>query len=229
MGVSGPGPEGNTLKVSIVVLVHDALRYVRQCLRTLQRTHGVDHEILVVDNASRWPTTGYLSWAALAGRVGRLVLSRENLYYAKGNNLGAALSAEDSTHLVLLNSDVRIDSAEWLTTLLRCHNRGATAFGYVPEPVPRADGYCFLIDRDLYLNYRLDERFPWWWSLTKLQSQLLRDGWCVQAIADHRRYLHHYGGKSRVSRDLLAQSQRMDPEQVVKWFGERRVKCLDTL
>lgn len=218
-----------TPKVSIVVLVHNALWYVGKCLRTLRQTQGVDHEIIVVDNASGRATKAYLAWAATAGQVDRLLLLNENLYYAKGNNLGGLLAAGDSTHLLLLNSDVRINSPTWLSTLLDCHVRGATAFGYVPHPPCRADGYCFLIDKDLYLKYRLDESFPWWWGLTKLQAQLLQDGWSVQAIEEHEGYLHHYGGKSKVPQALLSESVQMDRQRVAAWFGDRLVRHIQRI
>jgi hypothetical protein len=214
-------------KVSIVVLVHNALWYVRECLQTLQRTQGVDREIIVVDNASGWVTRAYLTLAAAAGRVDRLLLLNENRLYAGGNNTGALLAADDSTHLLLLNSDVRINSPAWLSVLLRCHTKGASAFGYVPDPPSRADGYCFLIDKGLFLKYRLDEDFPWWWSLTKLQAQLLRDGWCVQVIEEHESYLHHYGGKSKVAEHVLSESRKTDRRQIVEWFGDHRVKRIE--
>lgn len=217
------------IKVSIVVLVHNAAWYVRTCLGTLQRTQAVNREIIVVDNASGPVAKAYLTMAAGAGRIDKLLFLRKNLLYAGGNNVGALLAADDSTHLLLLNSDVRINSPAWLTTLLRCHTQGASAFGYVADPPCRADGYCFLIDKDLYLQYRLDENFPWWWGLTKLQAQLLRDGWSVQAIREHESYLHHYGGKSKVARDVLSQSRATDRRQIMEWFGDHQVKCIEQI
>ncbi len=217
-----------TAKVSIIIPVHNALRYARETIITLtEKTRTVAYEVIVVDNGSRLPTKVYLAFAAARGKIACLVTPRENLYFAKGNNLGASVASADSTHVLLLNSDVRINSGDWLAVLLGHHRGGATAFGYCPDPPERADGYCFLIDKGLYLKYRLDESFPWWWGMTKLQAQLLRDGYPVLAIKDHEKYLHHYGGKSKVSMSVLRGSRQYDRDEVIAWFAGRRIAVLD--
>lgn len=216
--------------VSIVVLVHNAPGYALETLTTVRAaTRGVDYEVLVVDNASEPPTRAILTEASARGLIDRLVTSRENLLFAKGNNLGASLASERSTHLLLLNSDVRINSPDWLGALIARHQEGATAFGVVETAPVRADGYCLLIDKHLYARYRLDERFPWWWSVTKLQANLLEDGYSVLAIRNHEEYLHHYGGKSNVSPSVLIESQRFDVSEAVRWFGVHRVRIHETV
>lgn len=217
-----------TPRVSIVIPVHNALRYIRETLTTLtEKTRSVAYEVIVVDNGSRLPTKVYLAFAVAHGRIDCLVTPKNNLYFAKGNNLGASLASADSTHVLLLNSDVRINSGDWLAALLAHHRTGATAFGYCPEVPQRADGFCFLVDKDLYLKYRLDESFPWWWGITKLQAELLRDGYSVVAIKNHENYLHHYGGKSNVSEERLRESRQYNRDEVIRWFGDRRIAVLD--
>lgn len=214
-------------KVSIVIPVHNALRYFFKCLRTLKCTRDVEHEIVVVDNASRALTRMYQSIALGRGYIDRLLCSKENLFFSKGNNLGVLLADKESTHILLLNSDVQVNSPDWLSVLLDNHTRGATAFGYVDSPPKRADGYCFLIDIDLYCRYQLDTDFPWWWSITKLQAQLLNDGYTVTAIKEHEKYLHHLGGKSKVPDKVLAESKEYDIDEIKEWFGNNRVTVIE--
>jgi glycosyltransferase involved in cell wall biosynthesis len=217
----------DNLKVSIIIPVYNALYYTKKCLTTLKKTRGISYEIIVVDNNSRFITRLYLTYALSVGRINYIHKSKDNLYFAKGNNLGVSLTSSDSTHVLLMNSDVRIDSPDWLYVLLSRHKRGATGFGYLDSKPERADGYCLLIDKDLYKRYRLDESLPWWWSVTKLQAQLLKDGFDVQAIKKHERYLHHYGGKSKVDPLLLNQSAGYSREEVIGWFGDKKITVIE--
>lgn len=217
----------DNLKVSIIIPVYNALYYTRKCLTSLKKTGRVSYEIIVVDNNSRFITRFYLIYAFSTGRIDYIHKSKVNLYFAKGNNLGVTMSSSDSTHVLLMNSDVRIDSPDWLYVLLSKHKRGATGFGYLDSKPERADGYCLLIDKDLYKRYWLDESLPWWWSVTKFQAQLLRDGFDVQAIKKHERYLHHYGGKSKVDPLLHAQSVGYSREEVSSWFGGNKVTVIE--
>jgi glycosyltransferase involved in cell wall biosynthesis len=215
-------------KVSIIITVHNAPQYTRETLATIAaKTHGIEHELIIVDNGSDNDTKDVLAHAYAQGIVDFLITSKRNLLFAKGNNLGANVSSSQSTHLLLMNSDIRIVSADWLSVLLGKHREGASAFGCVDSPPQRADGYCFLINRHLFMKYRLDERFPWWWSITKLQAELLRDGFSVLAIRNHEEYLHHYGGRSKVSPQVLRESQEVDHREVLGWFGDHQVVVSD--
>jgi glycosyltransferase involved in cell wall biosynthesis len=216
------------VKVSIVILVHNALRYAHITLKTLAITRGIDHEVIVVDNGSSLPTRLYLQWAASRGLIHQLLSPPSNLLYAGGNNLGVSRAASDSTHVLLLNSDVRICSPDWLTVLLRHHKPGATAFGVASSPPTRADGYCLLIDQPLYARYKLDEQFKWFWSITKIQSQLLSDGFTVTAIRNHEPYLHHYGGKSRVKRKIVKESNLQDVSWIKNCLSRHQVSILES-
>lgn len=131
------------------------------------------------------------------GYIDKLIFEKENTLFAKGNNTASSLCNTNSDYILLLNSDVEIRDKDWLRILLENHKRGATAYGVCDgNPHTRADGYCFLIDKDLYMKYKLDEQFEWWWSVTKLQAQLLRDGYDVCAIRNHDNLIYHYGGAS---------------------------------
>ena len=216
-------------KISIVVLVHNALRYCRTCLNSLRSTAGIPYEVVVVDNASRLPTRLYLVSSFLKKKIHRLCLLDRNTYFAEGNNVGAALGAKDTSHVLLMNSDVQIRDPQWLRKLVDVHRPGATAYGYLPgEPWPRADGYCLLIDRPIFERYRLDEGFQWWWCVTKLQAQLLRDGLSVQAVRHHDDVVYHFGARSG-PQPKRAQGMDLDPGAVREWFAGRSIRVIERL
>lgn len=183
--------------VSILMLTYNAPDYVELSIRTVaERTRGVRYELIVVDNASQPETRDLVSRLADEGLIHKLRLMDYNSLFAGGNNIAADMASPEATHFLLLNSDIEIKDDGWLRHLLDIHRRGASAYGWVGSRPKRIDGYCLLVDADLYLKYRLDEAHQWWWSVTKLQARLLAEGLSVQGYKNHERYLHHFGGAS---------------------------------
>jgi GT2 family glycosyltransferase len=215
--------------ISIVVVTHNALQYILRLLRSLGRTETIPYELVVVDNRSRFVTRAVLAAAALTGRIQRLCLLERNVLFAPGNNIGVAATNRTSRYVLLLNSDVEVRDPSWLRRLLELHERGATAFGFVEGgPVPRADGYCLLVDRDLILETGLDEEFEWYWSITKLQAELLTSGHRVRAVRDHDHLLYHFGGKSGPpARTRSAKGMTVDRGAIAGWFGDHSVEVID--
>jgi len=217
----------SSVKVSIIIPTYNAPKYCKITLDTLKRTQGVDYEVIVVDNSSRWITKILLLWCWLRGKINRLCLLDENMMFACGNNIGALQASSASTHILLLNSDMNIKDPLWLKKLLNLHRGGITSYGVVDDPkLVRADGYCLLIDRDLYRRHQLDEKFKWFWSVTKLQGEILREGFSVIAVRYHDDIIYHYGGKSgkRHLRDDESNFRRPDTSS---WFGGQEVQVRD--
>jgi len=216
--------------VSIVVLTHNALGNCKLLFDSLTTTREVTYELVVVDNASTTETRDYL-WSEFSReRINRICFLDRNTFFAEGNNIGISASSRTSSHVLLLNSDVEIRSPFWLRKLLDVHRTGATTYGFVPDmPWPRADGYCFLIDRWLCLRYGLDERFQWFWCVTKLQAELLRDGFAVQAVRNHSRFLFHFGGRSGDAPYRSAAGMDLDEAVVARWFDGRNVSIIASL
>lgn len=213
-------------KVSILMLTHNAPRYVELSIRTLVRyTHNVDYELVVVDNASEEPTKNGLKRLHKDGLIQHLTLLEYNSFFAEGNNIAARQAAEDSTHLLLLNSDVEIKDPNWLSNLLAVHRQGITAYGVVEDPL-RVDGYCLLVDAALYRKHTLDENHQFFWANTKFQAALLAEGYSVQGYAEHERYLHHFGGKSGKAYKS-AKGLVMTQEELAECFQGRTIRILD--
>ncbi len=212
--------------VSILMLTFNAPEYVEISVRSVrERTRDVRYELVVLDNDSQPETKALVTRLHEEGVIDRLRLLDRNSLFAEGNNLAAEMADPAATHFLLLNSDIEVRQADWLRRLLDMHQRGITAYGVAPDP-DRVDGYCLLIDADLYRRFRLDEGHQWWWAVTKMQAQVMNAGFPVRGFAEHERYLHHFGGKSG-SGFKNAKGMNVSREEVMSWFGDKRPLVLD--
>jgi glycosyltransferase involved in cell wall biosynthesis len=214
-------------KVGVLILTHNAPRYVHKTLASLRRTTGVDYDVIVLDNASRWPTRLVLLTCQKRGWINKLCFLKYNALFARGNNIAARLAEPDATHFLLLNSDVEIRDPAWLSRLLQAHREGISSYGVAQGgPIRRVDGYALLIDRHLYAAYLLDESFAWHWAVTKLQAQVLTAGHQVKGIVHHERELHHFGRKSGKAWRGAA-GMNADHAEVVSWFQGRSIEVVE--
>jgi GT2 family glycosyltransferase/glycosyltransferase involved in cell wall biosynthesis len=103
--------------VSIIVLTYNNLQLTKNCLISiLEYTHGVNYELIIVDNASTDGSREYLTAFAKNRPNVRLQLNDDNTGFAKGNNQGMALAKGD--YLVVLNNDT-IVTPGWLKAMVR--------------------------------------------------------------------------------------------------------------
>jgi glycosyltransferase involved in cell wall biosynthesis len=103
--------------ISIIILTFNKLNFTRQCLESINaRTHGVEFEVIVVDNASSDETPQFLQEFAITQPNVKLFLNETNLGFAAGNNQGAAAASGDT--IVFLNNDTVVTEG-WLDGLLR--------------------------------------------------------------------------------------------------------------
>lgn len=92
--------------VTVVVVTHNGPQWVDRCLAALlvDARPAVSTEVVVVDSASDAPTRDVLArWAAREPGQLRVELSDENIGFARGCNLGAALGT--GRRVLLLNPD----------------------------------------------------------------------------------------------------------------------------
>jgi glycosyltransferase involved in cell wall biosynthesis len=212
--------------VSILILTHNAPDLVRTTLESLRaKTSSVAYEVVVLDNASAPETVTLVEGYKASGVIDTLILSEENTLFAGGNNLAARAASDRATHYCLLNSDIELRRADWLSHLLMRHKRGITAFGMQRTPL-RVDGYALLIDADLYQSHPLDESHQWWWSVTKMQAKILIEGHSGQGYFEHDDFLYHFGGGSG---DAFKSAKGMNVtyEEVNGWFEGHRPVVLD--
>jgi len=213
------------IKISIIILTHNAPYYVIKTLNSLSKTKNIDYETIVVDNKSRFITKLILFlFFNLKHIINRLLYVDENTLFSKGNNIGVKNISNESTHILLLNSDVRINNPIWLEKLLTIHEFGATSFGVTTSN--RADGFCFLLDKELYLEFQLDEFYEHWWSLTKLQSEILKRGYKVKAVKSFPEYITHFAKKSGKIKQKI---RTASPETVSNWFKDLEVEIIEKI
>ena len=89
------------MKLSVVIVNYNVKHFLEQCLNSLeQATAGLDHEVIVVDNASTDGSTEYITsrfpnikWMAC----------HENNGFSKGNNI--AIAQAKGEYILLLNPD----------------------------------------------------------------------------------------------------------------------------
>lgn len=215
------------MKIAILILTHNAPRYVFKTIKSFTkftaksyyRKLDIETELIIVDNKSKFLTRFLLKTLYKKGIIDKLYLNNKNDLFAKGNNIAASLSSSEVTHYLLLNSDIEIKSQDWLEKLTTIYpaNEGISSFGAVLTDPIRADGYCMLISKKLYDKYQLDEHYQWWWSVTKLESEILKDGFKINAVNNHEEYLHHFGGKSgKGYKD--AKNMNIPLNEVINWF-----------
>lgn len=90
-------------RISVVVVSHNTREDLLRCLASLRSTVRVPFEIIVVDNDSH---DGSAAAAARDFPDARVVASRDNVGFARGNNIGARLAR--GAYLLVLNSDAEV-------------------------------------------------------------------------------------------------------------------------
>jgi len=141
--VNGPAPctfhvrrqlRGEPL-ISIILPTRDRLDVLRPCIDSIeQRTIYRNYEILLVDNDSREPHT----LAYLSSSRHRVLRDTEPFNFARLNN--KAVAEAKGEYLLLLNNDMEVISADWLTALLEHAQR--LEVGAVGARLLYADGTC---------------------------------------------------------------------------------------
>lgn len=211
------------MKVSILMLTHGAKAYVKKSIVTVKKktNYPAGYELIVVDNDSDRATKKLLSRLYFKGMVDKLLFAGENLMFAKGNNVAASLSSKEAEYVLLLNSDIQINDAQWLEKMVSYmeQHKDSGAIGLRScSGIPRCDGFALLVKKDLYLKHQLDEEYEWWWSVTKLQAKIREEGYTVTAVKEYENLLHHFGGKSPKEAIKTAKGMSVEMQTVEGWF-----------
>ncbi len=89
------------MKLSVVIVNYNVKYYLEQCLRSVGKASaGIDSEVIVVDNASSDNSVSYLRERFPNIKI---IDNKENLGFARGNNLAIAQSKGE--YILLLNPD----------------------------------------------------------------------------------------------------------------------------
>jgi GT2 family glycosyltransferase/glycosyltransferase involved in cell wall biosynthesis len=108
-------------KVAVVIVSYNNLQYLKLCLKSIwKKTNYPNFQVVVVDNGSESAVVEFLEACAAKESRLKVILNRENLGFARANNLGIA-AAGDCEYVVLLNDDT-IVTRGWLDTMVRYLN-----------------------------------------------------------------------------------------------------------
>lgn len=99
------------MKTSIIILTHNQLEFTTKCIESIRNHTISDYEIIVVDNASTDKTVEYLQQQSDL----KIILNKDNMGYAKGNNQGVELATGET--ILFLNNDVVVTEG-WLDSLI---------------------------------------------------------------------------------------------------------------
>lgn len=215
----------NKCTVSLLILVYNAPLLTLKTLLSLKETRDIAYETIVLDNKSHLFTKIMLFLLFKFKYISKLIYCSENTFFAKGNNIASKFATDSSKYYLLLNSDVEIIRSDWLKKLLSNHLYGISSIGVVDKvkSIARCDGYCLLIDKDLYDKYELDEEYKWWYGVTKLNAQILKEPNCiVKGYVDKSVYIKHYwGGSGKAYKKV---NKVLPVEKIEEWFDtDKRV------
>ena len=123
------------MKLTVVIVSYNVKHYIEQCIVSVQQAaRGIDHDIIVVDNASSDDTVGYLRQRFAQGVT--IVESMHNLGFARANNI--AINQSQSQYVLLLNPDTFI-SEDCLNTVIAFMDEHPRA-GAAAAQMHNADG-----------------------------------------------------------------------------------------
>lgn len=188
------------MKLGIVLITHNRLKYTKRTLESLRRTITVPYKLLIVDNAS---TDGTAEWLHAGGSAAEFYLNETNDYPGKACNLGwSLLKDEDITHYMRCDNDMEFAEGwdkraeEYFRKIDRLGQLGLDFDGgenKVPQfyngmglvEWPGCVGGPCIIRREIYDDgHRYDEA-RWEGSRSKMQEdskfskKLKADGWLV--------------------------------------------------
>lgn len=105
-------------KVSVIILTYNNLNLNKICIDSvLKKTAYPNYELIIVDNASSDGTVKYLEQLNKEKHNHvKIILNKENLGFAAGNNVGILHSS--GKYVVLLNNDTVVTRG-WLTNLVK--------------------------------------------------------------------------------------------------------------
>jgi len=218
-------------KVSIIIVTYNALDFVKICLDSVRRYSTMSHEILVVDNASEKPLIDYLKQQDGI----RLIFNTENKLWCEGNNQGINAAAMDSTHILLLNSDMEIRRADWLQRMINVIE-SSSEIGLVGPAAARVriwptfggiDGQCMMIKKKLIEEIgQLDcVRYPWTGGDVDFAARAFKKGYLYKVMPKDPPLALHYRGMSWRDQECSEKTGRfhkeLDIKEVIRQAGLR--------
>lgn len=102
--------------VSIIILVHNSLEFIENCIKSVLKTKYENFEVVIVDNDSNDGSLQHLQKEISQEKKVRVIHNKVNLGFAEGNNVGAKKAK--GKYLTFLNIDTVVAS-NWLNSTVR--------------------------------------------------------------------------------------------------------------
>lgn len=102
------------ISLSIIIVSFNTKDITKNCLLSLKKNfskYPLDYEIIVVDNASKDGSVEMLKKIEKNWKNLKIILSKENLGFGKGNNLG--LKKAKGKYILYLNSDTIVEDLDF--------------------------------------------------------------------------------------------------------------------
>lgn len=132
------------MDVSVVIITYNTLKMTYECIKSIQEhTHGIEYEILLVDNASMDGSKEFFN--KIKGIT--YIYSNLNLGFGKANNLG--FKQAKGKYVFCLNSDT-----------LFLNNALKIFFDYAESHEEKAMYGCDLLDQNKEVIYWTNNKFP---------------------------------------------------------------------
>ena len=105
-------------KIATIILNYNSSAVCRKCIGYLKRQHGIEQEIVVVDNCSREDDRKAVETMCREQSC-TFIANNENKGYNAGNNIGLRYAAEKGYEFALItNPDIEFPQTDYLATLL---------------------------------------------------------------------------------------------------------------
>lgn len=109
---------------SIIIVTYNNLKCTQRCIESIfEKTAYFSYEIIIVDNNSTDNTRRYLLKLHDKHNNIKIILNKENLGFAKANNIG--ISEASGEYLIILNNDTVVTQG-WLSGLIKHLDRNPT-------------------------------------------------------------------------------------------------------
>lgn len=102
--------------VSIIILTYNSLKFIEKCLESVLNTNYEKFEIVIVDNGSTDGTVELIQKRFGEEEKIKLIVNRENVGFAEGNNVGAKFAK--GKYIVFLNADTIVDP-NWINEVVK--------------------------------------------------------------------------------------------------------------
>lgn len=185
--------------------VYNCFHVVKDAVEDILTRTRFDFEFLIIDNNST-DADLLLYLNSLTEPGVRVIKLKSNIFYWPAVNTGIKLSHPENKFILILNSDIRIESDTWLEYLLEILNRDKHT-GYVgdfinqPDLPPAGgwvDGWCMLFKRTTFRDVGLfTNKYIWYHNPKDYLIRAFKKGFRVRDIKQPGDQHNHIKGVIR--------------------------------